>query len=315
MHDLRHKKIWVAGHNGLAGGAVLRRLSSEPCDILTVARNDLDLRRQQDTENWIAQNKPDAIILAAAMVGGIADNAARPGDFMYDNIMIQSNVIHAAAKSGAGKLVFLGSSCIYPREAQQPIREDMLMTGPLEPTNEAYALAKIAGIKLCQSYRRQHGCDFISIMPCNLYGPGDTYDTTRSHVIPAMIMKIEAARQSGAPDIELWGTGTPLREFMHVDDLADAVVFLLKNYSYDMPVNVGSGDEITISDLARTIADLCGYKGSIRFNPAHPDGTPRKIMDSSCLHAMGWQSRISLRDGLKTAIDDYRTRSSHARAA
>lgn len=298
---LRNKRIFVAGHNGMVGAAVMRRLQPESCEILTASRSELDLRRQADTEHWMSAQRPDAVILAAARAGGIKANSDFPADFIYDNLIIEANVIHAAYKAGVKKLLFLGSSCIYPKHAPQPITEDALLSGALEPTNEPYAVAKIAGIKLCQSYRRQYGCDFISAMPCNLYGPGDTYDAQRSHVIPALIMKLHGAKG----DVRLWGTGAPLREFLYVGDLADALVFLLKNYSEEKHINVGSGEEISIAGLAREIAAVTNYRGGISWDSSMPDGTPRKLMDSSRINALGWRPRTGLRDGLGKACADY----------
>lgn len=313
--SLRNKKIWVAGHNGLVGGAVVRRLRREDCEILAVDKSVLDLRRQAEVEAWVDRNRPDAVVLAAARVGGIKANSDFPADFIYDNLAIETNVIHAAHTAGVKKLLFLGSSCIYPKDAAQPISEGALLSAALEPTNEWYAVAKIAGIKLCQAYRRQHGCDFISAMPCNLYGPGDTYDALRSHVIPALIMKMHTAKDQEAQSVELWGTGTPLREFLYVDDLADALVFLLENYSADEPVNVGSGADISIAALAAEIAAATNYAGDISFNPAYPDGVMRKLLNSSRLRAMGWDPRTALRDGLAAACADYRERIARAAAA
>ncbi len=303
--SLRNKRVWVAGHNGMVGAATVRRLQSEECEILTIPRCDLDLRRQSDTERWMETHRPEVVILAAARVGGIKANSDEPADFLYDNLMIEASVIHAAHKTGVQKLLFLGSSCIYPKHAVQPIQEEALLSGALEPTNAAYAVAKIAGIKLCESYRRQYDEDFISAMPCNLYGPGDTYDTLRSHVVPALIMKFHEAKEQHAPSVTLWGTGTPLREFMQVDDLADALVFLLKNYSADSHINVGSGSEISIAALAHEIAAVTGYTGNIAFDPTMPDGTPRKLMDNNRLAALGWHSRIALHEGLRSAYADY----------
>jgi GDP-L-fucose synthase len=313
--SLRNRKIWVAGHNGLVGGAVARRLLRENCEVLTADRGELDLRRQADVEGWMDQKRPDAIILAAAKVGGIKANSDFPADFIYDNLAIETNVIHAAYKAGVKKLLFLGSSCIYPKDAAQPVSEDVLLSAPLEPTNEWYAVAKIAGIKLCQAYRRQHGCDFISAMPCNIYGPGDTYDAARSHVIPATILKMHRALESGARSVEIWGTGKPLREFLYVDDLADALVFLLERYSEEKPINVGSGSEISIAGLAAEVAAASSYKGAITFNPLYPDGVARKLMDSSRLRALGWQPKTSLPDGLAAACADCRERFARERAA
>ena len=302
--SLRNKRVFVAGHNGMVGAVTVRRLQSEGCEILTVEKSACDLRRQSDAESWMEMHRPEAVVLAAARVGGIKANKDFPADFLYDNLMIEANVIHAAYKTRVQKLLFLGSSCIYPKHAPQPIVEEALLTGALEETNEAYAIAKIAGIKLCQSYRRQHGCDFISAMPCNLYGVGDTYDAQRSHVIPALIMKLHAAKDS-RENVTLWGTGTPLREFLYVDDLADALVFLLKNYSGESPVNVGSGVEISIAGLAREIAVVTGYDGDIKFDPSMPDGTPRKLMDGGRINALGWRARTGLHEGLQSAYADY----------
>ena len=301
---LLHKHIWVAGETGMVGQAVVRRLMKEvpDCTLLSAPHAVLDLCDQNQTSAWIAANRPDAIVLAAATVGGIGANSTRPADFLYDNLMIAANVIHAAAALKVSKLLYLGSSCIYPRMTQQPIDEDALLSGPLEPTNEAYAIAKIAGIKLCQAYRKQHGCDFISAMPCNLYGPGDTYDVNASHVIPALILKIGKAMEEGRDYVTLWGTGTPLREFLHVDDLAASLVHLLRDYSDAPPVNVGSGEETSIADLAAMIADHIGYRGKIIFDPTMPDGTPRKVLDSSRMRAMGWAPGITLNDGLRDTV-------------
>lgn len=301
MFMLPGKRIWVAGHNGLVGSALVRALPADM--VMVVDRDELDLRDQMATRLWVKHHKPDAIILAAATVGGIGDNKARPADFLYDNLMIEANVIHAAYESGVEKLLFLGSSCIYPREAAQPITEEALLTGPLEPTNEAYAIAKIAGIKMCQSYRQQYGASFISAMPCNLYGPGDRFDAMRSHVIPALMLKMHQARQEKRAQLELWGTGSPLREFLHVDDLARALILMLTEYNDSLPLNIGSGDEVSIRDLAHIMAAVTGYQGQIVFNPAHPDGTPRKILDSQRVQALGWQPRIDLKTGLQETYD------------
>jgi len=285
----------------MVGAALLRRLASESCEILTATSSELDLRRQDQVEAWMAQRRPDTVLIAAAKVGGIAANDAMPADFLYDNLMIEANVIAAAHKTAVQKLLFLGSSCIYPRLAPQPIPEEALLTGPLEPTNEWYAIAKIAGIKLGQAFRRQHGCDFISAMPTNLYGPGDNYDLATSHVLPALLRKAHEAKLDNAPEMMVWGTGTALREFMHVDDCADALVFLLQRYSGAEHINIGHGAEITIAGLARVIADAVGFAGALRFDSTKPDGTPRKLMDGGKLTAMGWRPRISLADGVKTA--------------
>ncbi|HVV27158.1 MAG TPA: GDP-L-fucose synthase [Rhizomicrobium sp.] len=299
--DLAGRKVWVAGHRGMAGSAIVRRLASEGCEILTAGREALDLSRQQAVEAWLAHHKPDAIFLAAGTVGGIVANASRPAEFLYDNLAIEANVIHAAWQTGVRKLLFLGSSCIYPRLAPQPITEQALLTGPLEPTNEWYAVAKIAGIKLCQAYRRQYGCDFITAIPTNLVGPGDRYDLAQGHVVAALIMKIEAARREGRDTVELWGTGTPRREFLFVDDLADALVFLMKHYSQEEPVNVGTGTDITIRELAERIARVAGWKGRFVFDPGKPDGMPRKVMDVGRLAAMGWQAKTPVDEALAQA--------------
>lgn len=297
--DLRGKRVWVAGHRGMVGGAVVRRLSREDCTILTAGRTDADLRRQSETEAWMEANKPDAIIVAAATVGGIYANDTRPAEFIYDNLMIEANVIGAAHRLGVQKLLFLGSSCIYPRMATQPITEDSLLTGPLEPTNEWYAVAKIAGIKMCQAFRKQYGCDFISAQPTNLYGPGDNFSLTQSHVIPALIVKAHNAKVAGAKTLEVWGTGTPRREFLHVDDLADALVFLLQHYSGPVQLNVGTGEDIPIGDLARLVCDVVGFQGELVFDTTKPDGTPRKLLDVGLLQSLGWSAQTKLDDGLR----------------
>lgn len=299
--ELAGKRIFVAGHRGMVGSAVVRRLAGEGADLLTVNRADLDLKDQASVRKWFAANRPDAVILAAARVGGILANDSYPADFLYDNLMIEANVIEAAHTHGVAKLLFLGSSCIYPKFADQPIVESALLTGPLEPTNEWYAIAKIAGIKLCQAYRRQHGDDFISAMPTNLYGPGDNFDLNGSHVMPALIRKAHEAKVSGADSIEIWGTGTPRREFLHVDDLADGCVFLLRHYSGFEHVNLGSGTDIAIGELAELVCDVVGFAGRIRRDLTKPDGTPRKLMSGDRIAAMGWAPRIGLRDGIEQA--------------
>ena len=297
-YDLRGKRVWVAGHEGMVGAAILRRLESEDCELLTATRRELDLRAQDLVSNWVSEHKPQAVFLAAAKVGGIHANETYPVEFLRDNLLIEANVIHAAHESGVEKLMFLGSSCIYPRLAPQPIPEDALLTGPLEPTNEWYAIAKIAGIKLCQAYRREFGCDFISAMPTNLYGPGDNFDLDSAHVIPALMRKAHEAKMAGADEMIIWGSGTPRREFLHVDDCADALVFLMRNYSAEQHVNVGSGSDITIEELARLLMGVVGFSGTLARDATKPDGTPRKLMDSRKLAAMGWQSSIPLEDGL-----------------
>jgi len=297
MYDLAGKRVFVAGHRGMVGGAIVRRLATEDCELLTADRAALDLKDQAAVRAWFARNKPEAVFLAAAHVGGILANDSFPADFLYDNLMIEANLIEAAHREGVEKLLFLGSSCIYPKFAPQPIPEDALLTGPLEPTNEWYAIAKIAGIKLCQAYRRQHGADFISAMPTNLYGPGDNFDLDSSHVIPALIRKAHEAKVNGKAMI-VWGSGTPKREFLHVDDCADACVFLLKRYSDEEHVNVGSGSDISIAELARLICDVVGYRGSITHDRTKPDGTPRKLMDTSKLEMLGWVPTIGLEEGV-----------------
>ncbi|MDB5490610.1 MAG: ger1 [Micavibrio sp.] len=316
MHVLlRNKRIWVAGETGMVGRAVLRQLEDNGCTVLSAPHDTLDLRNQDAAATWIAAAKPDVIILAAATVGGIEANRTRPGEFLYDNMMIAANVIHAAAQAKVEKLLYLGSSCIYPRDAAQPMREDALLTGGLEPSNEAYAIAKIAGLKLCQYYRQQYGCDFMAAMPCNLYGPGDKFDPMQSHVIPAMILKISAATEWKMPDVTLWGTGAPRREFLHVDDLARALVMILQYYKGAAPLNIGSGEEITIAGLASIIGGHFNYGGRIVFDAAYPDGTPRKVLDSTGIRALGWKPRIALKDGLRATIGDYNIRTAAPDAA
>ena len=303
--DLAGKRVWVAGHRGMVGSALCRRLAAEDCEILTVGREHLDLTRQADVEGWISDNRPDAVFLAAARVGGILANDTYPAEFLRDNLMIEANIVDAAWKSGVGKLLFLGSSCIYPKHAPQPMREEHLLTGPLEPTNEWYAIAKIAGIKMCQAYRRQYGCDFISAQPTNLYGIGDNFDLASSHVAPALMAKAHAAKGRGDDTLMVWGSGTPKREFLYVDDLADALVFLMKTYSDAEHINVGSGEETTIAELARTVADVVGFRGELVFDSSKPDGTPRKLLDSSRLDAMGWRAATTLHDGLDATYRWY----------
>ncbi len=305
IFDLASRRVYVAGHAGMVGRAVVRRLEREPCILLTVPRRELDLTRQAEVEAWMAAQRPDVVVIAAAKVGGILANDTHPVDFLHDNLAIETNLIRAAWQAGVAKLLFLGSSCIYPRLAPQPLVEKALLTGPLEPTNEWYAVAKIAGIKLCQAYRRQYGCDFISAMPTNLYGPHDNFDLTSSHVVPALMRKIDGARRSGAGHVEIWGSGTPLREFLHVDDLADALVFLLQHYSAEPHINVGSGSEVSIRDLATTLAAVIGYDGGFVFDASRPDGIPRKFLDSSRLAALGWQPRTALAEGLAATYDWY----------
>ena len=304
-YDLTGKRIWVAGHRGMVGGAVVRRLASEGCEIITAGRDVVDLVNQNAVHDWMAMSKPDVIVLAAAKVGGIHANATSPVDFLYENLMIESNVLHAAHEANVERLLFLGSSCIYPKFAIQPIHETSLLTGALEPTNEWYAIAKIAGLKLVQAFRKQHGRDWISAMPTNLYGPGDNYDLTTSHVLPALLRKFHKAKESGDTEVVVWGTGTPLREFLHCDDLADALVFLLRSYSGDDHINVGSGVEVTIKELAETIAEVVGYDAVLTWDTSKPDGTPRKLMDSSRLHALGWNNARDLKKGIAQTYADW----------
>jgi GDP-L-fucose synthase len=282
----------------MVGAALMRRLAQEDCTLLTVTRAQVELRRQAEVEAWMREARPDAVIIAAAKVGGIHANDSAPAEFLYDNLVIATNIIEAARAAGVLKLVNLGSSCIYPRLAAQPMREEALLTGPLEPTNQWYAIAKIAAIKLCAAYRRQYGCDFISAMPTNLYGPGDNYDLQTSHVLPALLRKAHEAKRAGAGSLTVWGSGTPRREFMHADDLADALVFLLRNYSAEEHINVGTGEEVTIAQLARMCCDAVGFSGELLFDTGKPDGTPRKLMDSARLLAMGWRPRIGLAEGI-----------------
>lgn len=310
IYPLEGKRIYVAGHRGMVGSAIVRRLQQEaPGDIYTATRQEVDLRDQAATNAWMEKIRPEAVFIPAAKVGGIYANDTYPAEFLYDNLMIASNLIHAAHQVGVEKLVFLGSSCIYPKFAEQPIREDSLLTGALEPTNEWYAVAKIAGIKLCQAYRKQYGDDFISAMPTNLYGPGDNFHPENSHVIPGLIGKAYRAKAAGEKDLGIWGTGTPRREFLHVDDCADAVVFLMKTYSGHEHVNVGSGEDLTIKALAEEIMSVVGLEGGLVTDPSKPDGTPRKLMSADKLRAMGWSPKIGLREGLE---DAYRWFLDHA---
>ena len=298
-------RVWVAGHAGMVGSALCRRLTRENCELVTARRTEVDLRRQGETERWIAAKKPDAIFLAAATVGGIYANNTRPAEFIYDNLAIETNVIEAARAAGVKKLMFLGSSCIYPRLAPQPMREEALLTGPLEPTNEWYAIAKIAGIEMCRAYREQYACDFISAMPTNLYGPEDNFDLESSHVVPALIAKAHRAKVAGAPTITVWGSGKPRRELLYVDDLADALVHLMKTYSDDRHVNVGTGEDVTIDELASTVCEVVGFRGERRYDSGKPDGAPRKLLDVSRLKTLGWSATTSLRDGLARTYDFY----------
>jgi GDP-L-fucose synthase len=299
-YALAGKRVWVAGHRGMVGAALVRRLEGENATVLTVGRDRLDLRDADAVKAWMTANAPQAVVLAAAKVGGILANDSLPADFLYDNLAIENAIIHGAFQTQVEKLLFLGSSCIYPKFAPQPITEDALLTGPLEPTNEWYAIAKIAGIKLAQAYRRQHGRDFISAMPTNLYGPGDNFDLASSHVIPALMRKAHEAKAAGAKLMTIWGSGTPRREFLHVDDCAGALVFLLKNYSADSHVNVGSGTDVTIDELARLVMGAVGFDGALEHDTAKPDGTPRKLMSNAKLADMGWTPAIPLAEGLES---------------
>jgi GDP-L-fucose synthase len=299
-------RIYVAGHSGLVGSAIMRRLRKEGfTNILTAEIWDLDLRDPAAVEAWFAAHEPEYVILAAGLVGGILANATRPADFLYDNLMIHATVIPAAHRHVVKKLLYLGSSCIYPRECPQPIKEEFLLTGPLEVTNEAYALAKIAGVKMCQAFRRQHWCNYISAMPTNLYGPGDNFDLTSSHVVPALIRKFHEAKVENRQEVAIWGTGTPRREFLHVDDLADALLFLLRNYEEESHINVGTGEDMTIRELAELVASVVHPGARLVFDPSKPDGTPRKLLDVSRLHALGWRHSIELREGIESSYRWY----------
>jgi len=305
IYNLSSKKVWVAGHRGMVGSAVCRQLENEDCNVIKVGRDEVNLVNQAEVNDWMNAVKPDAIVLAAAKVGGIQANNNFPVDFLYENLMIEANIIHAAHLNNVERLLFLGSSCIYPRLADQPIKEDSLLSGALEPTNEWYAIAKITGIKLIQAYRKQYGYDWISAMPTNLYGPGDNYDLNSSHVLPALLRKFHEAKISNCSEVTVWGSGTPLREFMHCDDLADALMFLLKNYSGYEHINVGSGDEVSIRELVDVIAEVVGYEAKIVWDKSKPDGTPRKLMDTSNLHNLGWKDHRSLFDGISHTYEGW----------
>lgn len=305
----KSSKIYVAGHRGMVGSALLRKLKAEGYQNFVLRTSkELDLKNQEAVQEFFRTEKPEYVFLAAAKVGGILANNVYRGEFLYDNLMIQNNVIHASYQFGVKKLMFLGSSCIYPKMAPQPLKEDYLLTGPLEPTNEPYAIAKIAGIKLCDAYRHQYGCNFISVMPTNLYGPNDNYDLQSSHVLPALIRKIHEAKLNGDASVILWGTGKPRREFLHADDLADACYYLMENYDQEGLVNVGTGEDIEIGELALMIREVVGYTGSIEHDLSKPDGTPRKLMDVSKLHSFGWKHKINLREGLQMVYQEYQNR-------
>jgi GDP-L-fucose synthase len=308
IFDLTGKRIYVAGHRGMVGSAIVRRLVACDCDLITAGREEADLERQDQTERFLTATKPDVVVVAAAKVGGIHANNTYAAEFIANNLAIALNAIQGSYKAGVKKLLFLGSSCVYPKLARQPIGEEELLTGQLEPTNEWYAIAKIAGIKLCQAFRRQYGADFISLMPTNLYGPGDNYHPVNSHVLPALIRRVHEAKQEGAPTVTVWGTGTPRREFLFVDDLADACVFVLEHYAGESHLNVGSGEEVTIAEVAKLIAEVIDYKGKLVCDTSRPDGTPRKLLDSSKLIEMGWQARTSLREGLKLTYSEFLAR-------
>jgi GDP-L-fucose synthase len=304
----KNAKIYVAGHRGMVGSAIVRKLQDEGYENLLLRTSaELDLRNQQATETFFKEHKPDYVFLAAAKVGGIVANNTYRGEFLYENLMIQNNVIDAAYKNSVTKLLFLGSSCIYPKFAQQPIKEEYLLTGTLEATNEPYAIAKIAGLKMCEAYRSQYGCNFISVMPTNLYGPNDNYDLQNSHVLPALLRKMIVAERTNQPVVEIWGTGTPRREFLHVDDLADACYFIMQKYDGADWLNIGVGDDVSIKELAELVKEIAGYKGELKFNTDKPDGTPRKLLDVSKLHALGWKAKIELKEGVQKVYQEVKS--------
>jgi GDP-L-fucose synthase len=311
--DLTQKRLFVAGHTGMAGSAIVRRLQREPCTLLVAGRNELDLTRQDQTERYLSATRPDVVIMAAGRVGGIFANDNYPVNFLDENLAMALNCIHVSHQVGVKKLLFLGSSCIYPKFAKQPMSEDQMLTGELEPTNQWYAIAKIAGIKLCESYRRQYGSDFISVMPTNLYGPGDNYHPENSHVVAALIRRFHEAKIKYAPTVVVWGTGAPRREFLYVDDLADACVFLLKNYSDGQFINIGTGEDISIAEFAITVAEVVGFRGQIVYDDSKPDGTPRKLLDVSRVSAMGWKPKVQLREGLSKAYAHFLTKAPRER--
>ena len=303
--QMENTKVWIAGHRGLVGGAIAKRLSRENCSIVTIDRNELDLRDQIGVKKWLEKEKPSIIIIAAAKVGGIFANSTQPADFLYDNLVIETNIIKAAHEIEVKKLLFLGSSCIYPRNAKQPMVEEELLTGPLETTNESYAIAKIAGLKLCEAYRTQYGCDFISAQPTNLYGEGDKFDPEMGHVIPALMVKAHKGKINNYPKLNVWGSGTPKREFLYIHDLADALVYLLKNYSGKSHINIGTGEEFSIKKLAEKICNIVGFQGELVFDKSKPDGSPRKLVNNSRLAELGWKSKTNLNDGLTKTYKWY----------
>jgi GDP-L-fucose synthase len=315
IFDLRGKRVFVTGHAGMVGSAIVRRLERENCDIVFAARQDLDLRQSEEVDRYMAQARPDAVFVAAGKVGGIRANSTLPADFIADNLAIGLNTIRAAHHCGVKKLVYLGSSCIYPRLAPQPMTPEMLLSGPLEPTNQWYAIAKIAGIKLCEAYRLEHGADFVSVMPTNIYGRNDSYHPDHSHVPAALVRRFHEAKLNGAASVMVWGTGTPRREFLAVDDLADACVFVMKRYSDLQFLNIGTGEDLTIADFARLVADIVGYRGNIEFDTTRPDGAPRKLLDVSRINALGWRATTPLREGLELMYADFQARYSAIRAA
>lgn len=304
-YALKGKRVWVAGHTGMVGSALTRRLGRENCTLIAAGREEVDLRRQADVEAWMEASRPQAVLVAAATVGGIHANRSRPAEFIYDNLSIALNIMHAAYRLGVEKLLYLGSSCIYPKVCTQPMTEDLLLSGPLEPTNECYAMAKLAGLTMASAYRIQWNADFISALPTNLYGPGDNFDLSASHVIPALLRKLHEAKASGNEAVEIWGTGRPRREFLHVDDAADALVHLMTRYSGGRPVNIGCGQDIAIADLAALAADVVGYRGRLVYDPGMPDGAPRKLLDVTCMTDLGWRPQIALADGLRDAYAWY----------
>lgn len=304
--DLAGKSVFVAGHRGLVGAAMMKRLKAENCNVLTIDHKSLDLTRQAETERWIAAKCPEVIVIAAAHVGGIKANSTYPAKFLYDNAAIALNVIEAARKSDVSKLLYLSAACTYPKLADQPISEDALMTGSLEPTNEWYAIAKITGMKMCAAYRQEHGCNFISAQPSSVYGPGDNFDPEEGHVVAGMMTKFHNAKISGAPSVQLWGSGTPIREFMYIDDLADSLIYLLNHYADATPINVGTGQGTTIKDLAEIISKVVGYQGALEWDATRPDGMPKRMLDSSKLSSLGWEASVSLQDGLAKTYEWYK---------